>query len=305
MSGEAGPCYEFGPFRLDVSEHRLLREGRALRLTPKTFAVLRVLVENAGHLVDKERLMTEVWADNFVEEGALNRSVSVIRKTLGESADRKYIDTIPKRGYRFVAEVTVRRDVPSLSARSVHSAHHWRTTAASAVLIVGAIIATIALRHRHTETAAASSPLRAAHTQVTFSGSEGGAALSPDGRRIAYFPPTEWRNAYRADPPAAPAGDLRRQTVTWVVAGRDRTAGLGPRCGLQRHLPYGAPRRRHLVAPGMYVALDERCATVAVPATSAGRLRFTTATAAASDRFHCAASLVDRSTTGRRPVDWR
>jgi Tol biopolymer transport system component/DNA-binding winged helix-turn-helix (wHTH) protein len=280
MSGEAGPSYEFGPFRLDVSEHRLLREGRALRLTPKTFAVLRVLVENAGHLVDKERLMTEVWAGNFVEEGALNRSVSVIRKTLGESADRKYIDTIPKRGYRFVAEVTVRRDVPSRSARAVYSAHHWRTMAAGAVLIVGAITATIALRYRHTETVAASSPLRAAHTQVTFSGNEGGAALSPDGRRIAYLSSdgVEKRVLVRDLTGGSPLTILAAPEagyLSWSPDGTEllvwaRGAGYN---GIYRVAQLGGTP--HPVAPGMYVSCwMNDGATVAVPSYIGGTISF-------------------------------
>ncbi len=75
-------------------------------LSPKVFEVLRVLVQNAGHLVEKERLLKEVWPDSFVEEGALNRSVSLLRKALGESQEgRDYIQTVPTRGYRFVAPV--------------------------------------------------------------------------------------------------------------------------------------------------------------------------------------------------------
>ena len=109
MSGGTRPSYEFGPFRLDLSEHQLLRDGRPLPLTPKAFELLRVLVQHAGHLVEKDMLLKEVWPDNFVEDGALNRTISVIRKLLGESTGRKYIETVPKVGYRFVAPVIERR----------------------------------------------------------------------------------------------------------------------------------------------------------------------------------------------------
>ena len=103
------PMYEFGAFSLDLAEQRLLRDGRAVPLTPKMFELLFVLVQNAGHLVEKERLLKEVWGDAFVEEANLNRGISVLRKALGESsADQKYIETIPKRGYRFVASVRER-----------------------------------------------------------------------------------------------------------------------------------------------------------------------------------------------------
>ena len=77
----------------------------------KCFDVLHVLVQNAGHLVEKERLLSEVWANSFVEEGGLNRNVSILRKTLGEKASgEQYIQTVPKLGYRFVAPVTERFD---------------------------------------------------------------------------------------------------------------------------------------------------------------------------------------------------
>ena len=75
MVRQGRPCYEFGPFRLDVSEHMLLRDGHPVALTPKIFDVLRVLVQSGGHLVEKESLLKEVWPDSFVEEGTLNRSV--------------------------------------------------------------------------------------------------------------------------------------------------------------------------------------------------------------------------------------
>ena len=65
MNRNARPSYEFGPFRLDPSEHLLLKHGQPVVLTPKVFQVLRVLVQNAGHLVEKDRLLTEVWADSL------------------------------------------------------------------------------------------------------------------------------------------------------------------------------------------------------------------------------------------------
>jgi TolB-like protein/DNA-binding winged helix-turn-helix (wHTH) protein/Tfp pilus assembly protein PilF len=101
------PVYEFGPFRLNPAEHQLLRDGRAVPLTPKVFDVLRLLVENSGHMLEKDELMKAVWPDSFVEEGNLTRNISTLRAVLGEHAqDHQYIETVPKRGYRFVAEVT-------------------------------------------------------------------------------------------------------------------------------------------------------------------------------------------------------
>ena len=120
MPASRRSSFEFGVFRLDTVEHALSREGRRLPLAPKVFDVLRLLVENAGHLVEKERLLQEVWPNTFVEEGALNRAISVLRKTLGETASDRYIETVPKRGYRFVAGVRPgdRRDAPAIPDRA-------------------------------------------------------------------------------------------------------------------------------------------------------------------------------------------
>jgi len=106
MSSRPNHLYEFGPFVLDPAERTLLREGQRVRLRPKVFDMLLVLVENGGRLVEKEELMRAVWPEQFVEEGNLNKNVSLLRDALGESpATPTYIETEPKRGYRFVAEV--------------------------------------------------------------------------------------------------------------------------------------------------------------------------------------------------------
>src|SRR5262245_56697725 len=106
MNQRPRPTYQFGLFRMDVGEHSLLREGQPVPLAPKVFDLLEVLVRNRGRLVEKEELLKEDWPDSFVEEGNLNRNVSILRKVLGEdSVEETYIETVPKRGYRFVARV--------------------------------------------------------------------------------------------------------------------------------------------------------------------------------------------------------
>lgn len=107
MVPEAESALEFGPFRID-REQRVLTHGDALiPLAPKVFDTLLALVESGGRVVDKESLLRKVWPDAFVEEGSLPRNISTLRKVLGEGPhDQKYIATIPKRGYRFVATVT-------------------------------------------------------------------------------------------------------------------------------------------------------------------------------------------------------
>lgn len=97
--------YAFGDFRLESAERRLSRAGYPLTLTARVFDLLLLLVQNAGHLLGKEEIMREVWHDAEIEENNLTVSMSVLRKLLGDSAGHDYIETVPKRGYRFTAEV--------------------------------------------------------------------------------------------------------------------------------------------------------------------------------------------------------
>jgi TolB-like protein/Flp pilus assembly protein TadD len=98
--------YEFGPFQLDEAEHVLLREGKPVALTPKAFETLLVLVQNSGHVVEKEIIINAVWPDTAVEENIVAVNVSLLRKTLGTGENgEQYIDNVPKRGYRFVSSV--------------------------------------------------------------------------------------------------------------------------------------------------------------------------------------------------------
>jgi len=106
MSEQTKHFYAFGPFRLDSEKRVLVRDGAPVPLAPKLAETLLLLVESAGRLVDKDELMQRVWPDAFVEEGNLNKNISVLRKLLGVCEEgREYIETVPKRGYRFVAPV--------------------------------------------------------------------------------------------------------------------------------------------------------------------------------------------------------
>ena len=106
--GAAFEIYEFANFRLDVREHFLERiaDGTRVSLPDKAFDTLCVLVRNAGRLVEKEELLNLVWADAFVEENNLNKSIHAVRRALGEGeGEQKFIETVKKHGFRFVAEV--------------------------------------------------------------------------------------------------------------------------------------------------------------------------------------------------------
>ena len=98
--------YEFGPFVVDSRERVMRRDGKLVPLTPKVFEILMVLIQNPGRILTKDEMMQQVWPETTVEESNLARNVSTLRKALGEGSDQaQYIETIPWRGYRFVAEV--------------------------------------------------------------------------------------------------------------------------------------------------------------------------------------------------------
>jgi len=103
MTPDDNPVYEFGAFRLEVGERRLLRDGRIVPLTTKVFDTLRALLERSGRLLTKDELMQRIWPDSVVEENNLNHNISVLRRALGEQATgQRYIETVPRVGYRFV-----------------------------------------------------------------------------------------------------------------------------------------------------------------------------------------------------------
>ena len=120
--------FEFGEFLLHESERTLFRNGTAVQLTPKAFDTLLKLVENAGSLVEKDEIMRAVWPDSFVEETGLARNISVLRKVLGkDEGSEKFIETVPKRGYRFVAEVSQKMDYDQAPSPSIQVDHSSAT----------------------------------------------------------------------------------------------------------------------------------------------------------------------------------
>ncbi len=127
------PTYEFGPYSLDAAE-RTLRRGRDIvPLTLKAFETLLELVKNSGRVIEKDELLNAVWNDSFVEEATLAQNIFTLRKMLGKADNgRSYIETIQRRGYRFVAPVRVvekraagaaRKGAPSRNARAKAAAH--------------------------------------------------------------------------------------------------------------------------------------------------------------------------------------
>src|SRR5262245_8984386 len=106
MSESPGCIYEFGEFRLHPEERVLEHHGQAIPLTPKLFDTLLMLVQNSGRLLEKEQFMNMIWPGSYVEEGNLSQNVFLLRRILGDDQNgHSFIQTIPRRGYKFVAAV--------------------------------------------------------------------------------------------------------------------------------------------------------------------------------------------------------
>ncbi len=116
MSNAHNKIYEFDKFRLDVSERILWRDGKRLPLSEKAFETLHALVRRGNHLVGKDELLNEIWADTIVEENNLDKNISLLRKVLGERSDKgKFIETVRGHGFRFVAEVRELSEPPAVT----------------------------------------------------------------------------------------------------------------------------------------------------------------------------------------------
>lgn len=146
--------YEFGPFHLDVPARVLFQEGKVVPLTPKVLETLLVLVQQGGRLVSKDDLIKTVWPDTFVEESNLTQNISVLRKILAErDSSHPYIETIPKRGYRFVAAVTQASNevAPLASALRRSAPGRWRLALGLAAVVLAflAVGTALYLAFRH------------------------------------------------------------------------------------------------------------------------------------------------------------
>lgn len=193
-SQETPRLYEFGPFRLDPAERKLSRGNDVVPLTPRAFDTLYLLVRNSGRLLEKDDLITALWPDTFVEEGSLTNHIFLLRKALGE--DPSFIETVPRRGYRFVGAVRqlphvappglekpfeghrqLATDVPMASRRP------WLLAIAAITAVISLLAACVALWLR----SPAGLPDRSQWVPLTkFPDSVSQPALSADGRMLAF-----------------------------------------------------------------------------------------------------------------------
>lgn len=196
------PIFQFDDVQVDVRNAQVRKAGRSLAVEPKAFRVLVFLLERAGRLVEKEELLSAVWADTFVTENALTRCIAHLRKVLGDTkGEAKYIETVPTRGYRFIAPVRVESSPPAEVAGVDHipeamsgrpGALAARTRMGWAALIVLILVvaagAVFAARWRaHRAEASGEAKLDFSMLQVTNStGMDIFPSFSPDGNTVAY-----------------------------------------------------------------------------------------------------------------------
>ena len=117
---EKSQTYQFGEYRLDTAEETLCRNGEKLRINRRSFQVLRLLVERAGEIVSKQEFSETVWADTFVEDNSLTVTMTTLRKILGDDYKQpKFIENLPRKGYRFIAEVEVCEKKPEIKGLKI------------------------------------------------------------------------------------------------------------------------------------------------------------------------------------------
>jgi DNA-binding winged helix-turn-helix (wHTH) protein/dipeptidyl aminopeptidase/acylaminoacyl peptidase len=239
MNGqEIDLSYEFGPFRLEPATRRLLREGEPLPLTPKAFDTLLLLVQNAERVVDKEEVLRRVWPDAVVEESNLAQNVFTLRKALGDTPEgARFIATVPRRGYRFVAAVTPHRNGRSAAAEpapagGTPSPTRGRQVALAAGMVV-AVVLIAAGAYRLGRGAAASARGEPKLSRLTFRrGIVNGARFAPDGRTVLYS--ASWDGLpsqvflSRPDSPESLALDAPSAQLLAVAASGDLALSMHP-----------------------------------------------------------------------------
>lgn len=194
--------YRFGAFALRADENVLHRDGKAVPLTPKMFDMLLVLVKNRGQIVEKETLLKEVWPDSFVEEGNITFNIRQLRKALGDDAQSPiFIETVPRRGYRFIADVEQLSPMPDplsgngnlpqagqVSAATVPAYRKLLSPITAGVVLLVTILA-IGGWILLTEKDPLSFPILNspfASEKLSTTGMVYSAAISPDGKKVVY-----------------------------------------------------------------------------------------------------------------------
>ena len=203
----ADVCYRFGPFLLNPRQATLHRGAELVPLTPKVFDTLVVLVENAGSVLSRQQLIDQVWPDTVVVDSSLSQNIWVLRTALGEDETTKFIETVPRRGYRFivevervspetkavelppeVAKVVPRKDSANYSEEFIvvrrRRSRRKRANAVFAVIVAAAVLVTAIVVWRVSVSATRSTVLMESRLPIEERVTE--IAISPDGNQLAY-----------------------------------------------------------------------------------------------------------------------
>ena len=234
MSDLAAHSYEFGDIRVDVARFQVTRAGEVLDLEPKALAVLIFLIERRDRLVLKEEILDGVWRDTFVTPNALTRVIAQLRKALGDDAqEARVIETVPRRGYRFLPDVVLSANgnraiqPPPRSAAATSARRSDRPRVAPPMwriatpLLLGAFLALSGWLWMRS--GAAAPPAISELVQLTTTGYEADPALSPDGKRLAFTSDENGAN----DLYVRPVGAGNRIKVT-DDGGRNTAAAWSP-----------------------------------------------------------------------------
>src|SRR5690242_15319279 len=142
MLQETQVLFRFGSFTLDRRDRSLFQGGQRVRLTPKAFDLLSLLVEHRGGLVTREEIVQALWPDTIVEDSNLTYQMSTLRKALEAGGGEAFIETVPKRGYRLTVPVVAeyaKADKTSTDGEAQAAAWQWRSRSAVVSLVITAV----------------------------------------------------------------------------------------------------------------------------------------------------------------------
>ncbi len=190
--------YRFGEFTVDREQKVLLRNGSPLPMAPKVFDTLLILVDNGGRIVEKKELMNRLWPDSFVEESNLTFNIQQLRKALGDNARQpRFIETVARRGYRFIAEVTenpssiapkVESKSPSANLFGPARKRSYLSIAALSILVVASVVIALWFARSRNAASVRSAPILSApfKSEKFATGGVVRAVITPDGKYVAY-----------------------------------------------------------------------------------------------------------------------
>jgi Tol biopolymer transport system component/DNA-binding winged helix-turn-helix (wHTH) protein len=277
--------YAFGPFCLNTAERTLCKDQQTISLTPKAFDTLVVLVRNSGRVVEKDELLKEVWPDTFVEEGILAVNVGAIRKALSEGENgRPYIETVPRRGYRFIGEVNKVQKAPEAEIGVSKPAPWKKTWMRRGTPAVGLLLLIVVSLVWYVFRPARSSSVEPSPQIVpltSYPGAELSPTFSPDASQVAFSWNGEQQDNFDIYVKLVDRGDPLRLTSN---AGPDTSPAWSPD---GRHIaflrqgsvflisPLGGPERRLADVQAMHIdwTPDSKSLAVSSRGDGAGNYR--------------------------------